>query len=119
MAKVKIWKRQDGGVSVTNFDFSKKLSGETDEEFIERKSLKLRSVPNLVGAEEIIADSSELPTDRVNRNKWRVNASKKVFVDHNVVIPKELKLQKLNSAKAKLKAGQPLSDEEAEALTGV
>lgn len=117
MAKVKVWKRTDGGVSITYFDLSKKEQSETDEEFIERKSVKLREVPNLVGAQEFVMDSSKIPNDKANRNKWRLRPDNgAVIVDNTIILPEEARAQKLNAAKGKLIAGQPLTAEEAEEL---
>lgn len=117
MSKVKVWKRTDGGVSVTHFDLTKKDAGETDEAFIERKSVKLRLQSNLQGAVESVVDSSELPVRDENRNKWRVNAQGKVFVDQTIELPREARTRKLNSAKAKFISGQALSPEEADEVT--
>lgn len=116
MAKVKVWNRLDGGVSITHFDFSKKDPGETDDEFIERKSVRLRLDESLQGATETIQDDSELPARDDNRNKWRVNPSGKIFIDSKIELPKEALLRKKNSAKAKLISGQPLSSEEVDAI---
>jgi len=116
MAKLKIWKRTDGGVSVTHFDLTKKDANETDEAFIERKSVKLRLRSELQGAVESIVDSSELPVRDENRDKWRINAQGKVFVDHSIELPRERSQRFRASAKAKLMAGQSLTEEEADEI---
>jgi len=124
MAKVQVFKRLDGGISVREPGFDEKNPGESDEEFIERTSVKPRAYTHLIGAEEFIMEKEDLPeTDtpegKGNRNKWRINPAGKVFVDHTVELPSEVKRGKLNAAKAKLIAGLPLTEEEAVALTGV
>lgn len=119
MAKVKVWKRKDGGVSITHFDLSKKNDGEADEEFIERKSVRLRLQTLLEGSEEIIMDSSDLPKRDKDRDKWRLSSNKKkVEVDKSIVLPVEVLAAKKASIKGKLKAGQPLTDDEADFLVG-
>lgn len=99
MAKVKVWKRTDGGVSITRFDFTKKLADETDEAFIERCSVKLR--PCFVGAEELIVDEKDIPTSRENRNEWHFKDGK-VQVDLQKVQAKQTKAQSKQNVLNKL-----------------
>lgn len=118
MAKVKIWKRADGGVSVTHFDFSKKPEDLTDDEYIELECSKLRLNPKFFGATESILDSSELPPRDEERDKWRLNPQGKVIKDKSVELPKEAKLRKKNSLKVKLKNSLALTDEDLNLLLG-
>ena len=108
MAKIKIWKRTDGGVSITYFNFLDKKQSETEEEFIERKSEGLRLNSLLVGAEELIADSSDLTESREFRNDWAWDsASKKVKADQAKVAARKKKEKdekdKVDRVKNKLK----------------
>lgn len=114
MAKVKVWERQDGGISVTPFNFSIKPDGMTDEDFIEEHSRKLRLRSELQGAKEYIMEDSDLPLRDENRNKWRIRAGK-VVIDQSITLPHEIRA----SAKLKLKNGQPLTEAEAKLIAGV
>ncbi len=117
MAKVKVWKRVDGGISVTNFDGVTRLPNETEDEMIERESIKLRLADHLKGSEEIIIDESNVTQDKSNREKWRLHPNKgSVIVDNSVILPEEVRQGFLVSAKSKLKAGAPLTDEEIDAM---
>jgi hypothetical protein len=118
MAKVKVWKRPDGSVAVTHFNFNMKREDETDEQFMKRVTDKLKHEhPEFVGYEEHEKESSDLP-DRAQRSKWRMQANGKLEVDNSIELPEEARARILASAKAKLKAGQPLTEEEANFLIG-
>ena len=118
MAKVKIWKRLDGGVSITSFNYNLKLDSETEDEFIERQSVNLRLEGHLSGSEEVIIEDSNLPSVKdQNRNKWRLSQDKKnVSVDNSVVLPEETRQGLITSGKVKLKNGAPLTDDEIDAM---
>ena len=123
MAKVQVFQRTDGGISIRRPGYQHKNPGETDEQFIERTSVKPRTYPNLQGAKEFIMEESDLPPavtvgDKKNRNKWRLSPNKKrVIVDPTIELPEEADQKKRNSIRGKLTAGQPLSADEADFLT--
>lgn len=116
MDKVKVWKKTDGSISVTRFAFKEKFVGESESEFIERASAKLRRITSYAGAEEFIMDETDLPIRDKNRPKWRMNPANKVIVDHSVVLPEQVLEAKKNVIRGKLKTGTPLTDEETKIL---
>lgn len=106
MAKIKVWERVDGGISISGpYDCSKKNAGETDEQYVDRISSKLRDLPHLKGAQEHIIDDDKIPKERTNRNEWGYKNGK-VEVDQTKLqakLDKEAeKLAKKNSIKQKL-----------------
>ena len=116
--KVKVFKRLDGGVTIKHLDIKYQLLGESETDFHERMVRNLRFAPHIIGAEEILMDETDLPVyDSKTRNKWRLHQNKgSVIVDNSVILPEEVRQGFLVSAKAKLKNGAPLTDDEIDAM---
>lgn len=68
--KVLVWQRLDGGVSVTHLDDRDKLQNESDDQFIQRYSDKLKQDPLLSGSTLNVISSSDVPVDKTNRKHW-------------------------------------------------
>lgn len=88
MAKVKVFKRKDGKVSIIKFNFSMKNDGESDEDFIERVTAVHRQRQLYSGAEEYVLDESDIPSDRATRDGWNLKNGK-IEVDLVKVAEKE------------------------------
>ena len=118
MAKVILWTKPDGSVSITHAMWNKKPLNVTDEVFLNRIADKLvRDNPATFGTyTRAIKESSDLPTDRAQRDKWRLKPSGKVEVDPSATTPNERLQQKRAAVRAKLTSGQPLTQEEAELI---
>lgn len=71
---------------------------------------------SLEGLPMVEMDSADLPQTRAERNKWRLNGSNQVFVDNTVIDPEEVKKQRREAAKTKLRA-LGLTAQEVQALT--
>lgn len=117
LTRVGVVERVDG-VSITRFA-SKDMEkyGYTDEDqFIAWYMNRVFPgvVFSIIGENDIPKDAQG-NWDKSERNKWRVKGGK-LKVDKTVELPREAKTKIKNSAKAKLKAGQPLNDDEAELL---
>lgn len=98
-APVRVYKRADNSVAVVHWTGSDRTEPR-----------------DLVGLPFVDTDSSQLPSDRTKRNKWRLNGSNQVFVDNAVVDPVEMRQQRRDSAKTKLRA-LGLTAAEVQALT--
>lgn len=81
--KTRVTYRADGGVSTTS------IEGMTAKQVSEWYT-KLLSNPLYEGSSFEDIDSSELPVDRVDRDKWRKKAGGGVFIDKTVVTRTEL-----------------------------
>lgn len=103
-----IWERPDGGISITHLDDRDKLPGESDDDFIARYALKLNISPN-----KTVVDSSDIPTDKSQRNEWSLK-NKKVEVDQAKVVAKQAKEAEINAIYSKI----GLTKEEFEKIRG-
>lgn len=102
MAKVKVWKKPDGSVATTYFNYNLKRDDETDEAFIERLTVN----SEYAGMDSVILDDSELPSDgvkKLDRNKWRLKANNKLEVDSTIETEDEKRTKLEKKAKAELK----------------
>lgn len=117
MAKKIVWQEPSGHVRITHPDLSKKKPSETEEDFLNRIAETLKQkAPEFQSFTFTFLDENNLPNDRSRRNAWRLNPQGKVIPDPNIELPEEAKSRIKNSAKNKLKSGQPLTDEEADEL---
>ena len=90
MNKVRVLKRNDGGVSVVYPISKSKRPGETEEQWLERVFAKAN--PNNLPYVDI--DQSELPQDREDRNAWELDDKEKK-VKINPVKARQIKEEKL------------------------
>jgi len=105
LSTVRVTYRPDDGVSVTTFIASACLENESESQCIDRlygKILELKGMPY----EDM--DSSKLPQDEANRDKWRGEKGKGIWVDNSLIT----KTEKLAEFQAKLDAelAKPDSD---------
>lgn len=70
LKKVAVWKRQDGGISITYFDDRDKLVGESDDDFVKRYCERLKKNPMFQGVEPEFSEKKDIPTDRSERDHW-------------------------------------------------
>jgi len=103
-----VWQRLDGGVSVTHLHEDDMREGESEDQFIERYTQRL--IPAFDGVIPVVMNKTDIPSDRADRNKWRVQGGK-VKVDKTMVTSSELKKENKDKAKLKLKS-LGLSDDE-------
>jgi len=86
--KVIVFKNVDGSVRVNTPKARLRLPNETDNEFYPRMmSVVVNKDPTLNGLVTHIMDTTDLPTSRTNRRKWRVKrvaGVDKVEVDNTV-----------------------------------
>lgn len=121
MSKVAVVEGVGGEISITRFALEDMVSHRITDEATFRNWYMNRVFPNI---SFIIIDEADIPKrpdgqwDKSKRNKWRLNAQGKVFADNSIELPTEARARKLNSARAKLISGQPLSVEEADELVG-
>lgn len=112
------FKRPDGSLIITYLSEGDRLLGESDNDFAERiKQKHAQSNPDMLTLPSKVRPFADLPNAvTTNKRKWRENAGNQIFEDGSVELPNEARLRKLNSAKGKLIAGQPLNQEEADVL---
>ncbi len=92
MAKVRVFYRIDGGVTIRNINEKAKFAGETDTDFFDRVQAGKPLRPKLVGATFEDIEKTDLPVyDSATRPKWRKKAGGGVFIDNNVVTTAEKK----------------------------
>ena len=111
--KVAVWERPDGGISITHFGSEDKRANETDDEFITRHTNRLKLDPAFASYTMTIIPSSDIPTDRANRNEWSLKSGK-VIVDPVKVQAKQDAQAEKDAVLAKLK----ISKEEFDILKG-
>ena len=92
LSKVRVFYRTDGGVSITSFMSGACREAETELQCMDRISAEN---PNIIGMPYDDIDPNQLPQDRTERNKWRGEKSRGVWIDHSLVSRNE-KIQELN-----------------------
>ncbi|TDI97031.1 MAG: hypothetical protein E2O29_01995 [Deltaproteobacteria bacterium] len=107
--KIRIFKKPDGSVLITQFAEKARLPGETDADLMTRQTAKLNHPIDGTPQKDLPYEDVELadiPTDRTDREQWRQknDGSKEiVWVDTNapnpVKIAKDLTEQYVNEAK--------------------
>jgi len=83
MPRVRVWTNPDGSVAVFYPNEKLRLSGESDADFVIRRAAIDGPKQGRGATPFIDLDPATLPTDRVNRHKWRVQG-KNVVVDNTV-----------------------------------
>ncbi|MBX4189776.1 hypothetical protein KW791_00540 [Candidatus Parcubacteria bacterium] len=74
--RVIVWNRPDGGVSVTHLHSDDMLPGESEDDFIARFTLKIKSKnPELGKSVELVKQKIDLP-DSSKQDEWSVNGDK-------------------------------------------
>lgn len=68
--KVLVWERADGGISVTHLDDRDIRPGETQDDFIQRYSDRLKLDDLFAAATLTVIDSINVPTAEENRQHW-------------------------------------------------
>lgn len=114
--KVRVWRNPDGSVQVTRFEMKELRPGETEDQLIERSVATLkRDFPIYQTLDFHDKREPDLPNKK-DRQRWRIKQNGDFFIDKDVELPSEAREKIIKSAKVKLKSGQPLNDEEVEAL---
>lgn len=96
MSKCRVWYRLDGGVSVSHPDLrpEKKPKDLTLEQWIDFQLDQVAiKAPQFVGLDYQDMDTSELPQDRTDRDRWRGNKQTGIKIDNSVVLRKDLDKQ--------------------------
>lgn len=83
MAIVRVFENPDGSVRVMRLNERHRLVGETDAQFFGRETAKQ---PELTGLPFVDMDSADLPPNRADRYKWRLQGGR-VRVDMTVPDP--------------------------------
>lgn len=109
--KVAVWERKDGGVSITHFDTRDMREGETEDQFIVRRTEKLKLDPTYGESKLSLILKTDIPSDRTSRDFWSLKANK-VQVDQAKVQAKEAR----KSAKAAVLAKLNISEAELDKL---
>jgi len=95
VAKVRVFERVDGGVTVIHPVYKNKLENETDDEYLDRISVK--HMKNAVGYPDNVVfvdiDAKDLPADRADRDAWKINKAKGCVVVDKVKA-KKIKLER-------------------------
>lgn len=97
MARCRVFQNPDGSLLVMYLNESRRLAGETDAQFFLREQAKQ---PALVALPFIDTDTSNVPTDRAQRHKWRI-AGGQLIVDlavPNPPHPKQALLDEIDAA---------------------
>ncbi len=93
MGKVRIWYHPTGKVSVSYPDLrpEKKPEGLTLDEWIDRQlNLIPVKAPQFAGLDFEDMDSSQLPQDRADRDRWRGSKVQGIKISPSVVLRKDL-----------------------------
>ena len=78
---VRVFNREDGGVSILKPNERLRLKGETDNAFIERIAAgPMKNDPGLAKLKYIDVEEASLPSDRTDRNSWRLEGKKIVVL---------------------------------------
>jgi len=85
--------RADGSVMIMSPNSEVRLKDETESEQLERFYQRhLKGHPHHDGLDYEDMDTSELPSNRADRGKWRKNPTGKgVIIDSSIVTPAELR----------------------------
>jgi hypothetical protein len=101
-----VWTKPDGSIGVEHiidsYLESRRLPGESTEDAVLRISAELAAKkPSLAGATATLVKTADVPTDRTDRHKWRLNG-KRVAADPSVpdkVNPKQALRDEIAAAK--------------------
>lgn len=111
----KIWKEPNGHLIITVFPISKMISGETEEQCVQRLTERLKQVNKyLPTLEEYTMKRSEFP-NHPDKEKWRIGQDKKIYVDVSIETESEKRQKTKQKVFNKLKA-LGLTDEEVNLL---
>ena len=117
--KYRAWEDASGNVVIKHYPERARLSGETDDQMMDRLDLLTdMPAPGFLTLE--VSDIAALKNIRQDRHKWRLQGGK-IKVDPSVpdtpeIAEKKRREAKVASAKAKFIAGQKLTEDEANAL---
>lgn len=118
--KYRAWSDANENILIKHYPESSRLPNETDEQLMDRWDL-ITDMP-APGFVTLTIDDI-IPTDRSDREKWRIGereGKKVIFVSSEAPSPEKDKREKrkndIQSAKAKLRSGQPMDANEVEAL---
>ena len=111
---VRILYNLDGTISIVHPAPNSKKSTETEAQWLERVFTK--SNPDGLEYEDV--DVSEIPIDREYRDAWEKEKNKPFKINQVKKQAKDKKKTDKQSAKNKLKLGQPMTDDEILALFG-
>ena len=93
MTKCRVWYHPDGKISVSYPDLrpEKKPEGLTMDEWIDRQlNLVPVKAPQFAGLDFEDMDSSQLPQDRADRDRWRGSKVQGIKISPSVVLRKDL-----------------------------
>ena len=81
---VRVVQKPDGALTVIHASPNSRLPGEEESVWLDRIFTKHMEVREMIGLLFVDMPVSELPQDRSQRNKWRLNEGK-VFVDLSII----------------------------------
>ena|SRR3990167_8760237 len=119
-ATKRVYENPNGTLRIKTYSYDYKKSSESEKEFMDRIDAEEGDEP--VFNRILDVDETELPLNKSESHKWRIKNNKVEFdpnaPDTPEIISRKNKESNRNQAKAKLKAGQPLTDEMITALFG-
>lgn len=80
LSKIGAWDDIDGLMHITHFDDRDILPGQTEDEFIAQRILKLKQNPKFKDLNCMVISRSEMPSDTSSRLQWSLRNGK-IIVD--------------------------------------
>ena len=123
--KFAIWILPNGNINITSFIKSAKRPAETEDEFIERETNRIRQMnPNMATLPMFVFTKQQLKAEIANspvnsRHSLKANQDGTLYHDTNYKTPKQLRREKMLIIKSKLTSSIPLTDEEADIVLGI
>ena len=100
MDKCRVVKKPDGSLTIIRPSPNSRREGEGEVEWLDRIFTAHMEARGMDGFPFVDMDVSQLPATRINRNKWRLDANRIVFVAQSIPDPPHPKQALIDRAKA-------------------